>query len=86
VVQHQHERRGDPVSRQQRACKLSQGIGSANGWQIVDTGDYNGDGKSDILWETGAGTLGIWFMNGATPASTALLGTVPNWGVSSGNF
>ena len=29
------------------------------------TGDYNGDGKSDILWEDNSSNLAVWYMNGA---------------------
>jgi hypothetical protein len=29
-------------------------------WHIVDTGDFNGDGKSDILWRSDAGWLSNW--------------------------
>ena len=45
-------------------------------WTIVETGDFNGDGMSDILWIDGSGNVAIWFMNGATVASTAGLGSV----------
>jgi len=48
----------------------------SSGWTIVDTGDYNGDGMSDILWTDTSGDLAIWFMNGATISSTAGLGNV----------
>jgi hypothetical protein len=45
-------------------------------YQLVDvgTGDYNGDGKSDLLWRDAGGNTAIWFMNGATIASTAVIG------------
>ena len=33
-------------------------------WTIVGTGDFNGDGKSDILWRDTSGTVAIWLMNG----------------------
>jgi hypothetical protein len=44
------------------------------GWTVVGTGDFNGDGMSDILWRctdaSGAacttGTVVIWEMNGGT--------------------
>ena len=33
-------------------------------WRIAATGDFNGDGKPDILWQHDAGGLQIWFMDG----------------------
>ena len=33
-------------------------------WSIVQTGDYNGDTKSDILWVDTLGNVAAWFMNG----------------------
>jgi hypothetical protein len=27
-------------------------------------GDFNGDGRSDLLWQASDGTTAIWFMNG----------------------
>jgi hypothetical protein len=33
-------------------------------WHIVDTGDFNGDGKADILWRTDGGASAIWEMDG----------------------
>ena len=44
--------------------------------------DFNGDGKSDILWHNFAsGANQVWFMNGGTLTSAASLATVPdlNW-------
>jgi hypothetical protein len=33
-------------------------------WHIVDTGDFDGDGKADILWRTDSGATAIWEMDG----------------------
>jgi hypothetical protein len=33
-------------------------------WSIQLTGDYNGDGMSDILWQDTSGNVAIWEMNG----------------------
>jgi hypothetical protein len=46
-------------------------------WIVAATGDFNGYGKSDILWrDANTGTVAIWFMNGLQVSSTANLGAV----------
>jgi hypothetical protein len=35
-------------------------------WSVAGTGDFNGDGESDILWRDSSGNLAIWEMNGTT--------------------
>ena len=36
-------------------------------YAIVGTGDFNGDGKPDILWRnTTTGANAVWYMNGVT--------------------
>jgi TusA-related sulfurtransferase len=40
--------------------------GALAGWQIKGSGDFNGDGKSDILWQGSDGTPAIWLMDGTT--------------------
>ena len=45
----------------------SAGVGNiATSWSIVGTGDFNGDGMSDIVWRDALGNTAIWLMNGAT--------------------
>jgi probable HAF family extracellular repeat protein len=40
--------------------------------------DFNGDGKSDILWRQTGGATALWLMNAAQVASSGGLGTVPS--------
>jgi hypothetical protein len=51
-------------------------------WSIVGTGDFNGDGKADIVWRDTAGDAAIWLMNGATISSAGGIGTAPTtWSI-----
>ena len=47
-------------------------VGSFNpgpSWHIKARGDFNGDGKSDLLWQNDDGTPAIWLMNGTNAVS-----------------
>ncbi|RAI54071.1 FG-GAP-like repeat-containing protein [Roseicella frigidaeris] len=33
-------------------------------WAVAHTGDFNGDGKADLLWHQANGTASIWMMDG----------------------
>ena len=35
-------------------------------WTIEGVGDFNGDGKADILWRHSSGLVSIWLMNGTS--------------------
>jgi len=51
--------------------------------------DFNGDGKSDILWQNTSGQAGIWEMNGTNMIGAAQVGSNPgtSWQVkASGDF
>ena len=49
---------------------------AALAWSVVETGDFNGDSMSDILWLDTSGDLAVWFMNGPSVGSYAHLGNV----------
>jgi FG-GAP-like repeat len=49
------------------------------GWSAIGTGDFNADGKADILWQNADGTPAIWLMNGTSFTS---VGFLPNPGSS----
>jgi hypothetical protein len=45
------------------SIKLTVSLGApSSSWAIAATGDFNGDGMSDILWRDTAGNMVIWFM------------------------
>jgi hypothetical protein len=45
-------------------------------WIIIGSGDFNRDGKTDILWEQAGGSHLVWLMNGTRLASTVRLPVV----------
>ncbi|KJU83144.1 FG-GAP repeat-containing protein [Candidatus Magnetobacterium bavaricum] len=52
------------------------------GWQVKAVGDFNGDGRSDLLWQnTVTYAVFIWFVDGVTVKSTASPSVQPdiNW-------
>jgi hypothetical protein len=53
-------------------------------WSIQLTGDFNGDGYTDILWQDTSGNVVIWEMNGITilNANTSFVAQVPSqWSI-----
>src|SRR3989449_106838 len=52
-------------------------VDPVSGWQVQGIGDFDGDGRDDVLWRNLAtGENYIWLMNGSTIASGGLLRTV----------
>ena len=37
---------------------------SGNDWKIAGVGDFNGDGKPDLVWQHKDGWLALWYMDG----------------------
>jgi len=60
------------------------------GWKVVGVGDFNGDGKSDLVFQNqGTNQISVWFMNGATYLGGTRLSSLPATGwkvVGSGDF
>lgn len=45
---------------------LNAGQPTTLNWHVKGIGDFNADGRSDILWRENNGLVDIWLMNGAT--------------------
>ena len=46
-------------------------------YEIAGSGDFNADGKTDVIWRHGpTGELGVWLMNGTTVSSYVFISTV----------
>lgn len=57
----------------------------ATGWRSVGMGDFNGDGRQDVLFrDTATGRLQVWYMNATTVLGSANLphSTDINWQVT----
>jgi hypothetical protein len=55
-------------------------------WSVAQIGDFNGDGKSDLLWrQSGSGTLAEWLMDGSQITSSQSIAATPDntWQVQS---
>jgi hypothetical protein len=59
-------------------------------WRIVSTGDFNGDGKPDLLFQHTNGDLAVWYMDGISLTSPTLLdppSAGPAWrAIATGDF
>jgi hypothetical protein len=53
-------------------------------WSIAGTGDFNGNGTTDILWRNNStGDVQIWFMSGGRHSSSVDLGVIPiSWAIA----
>ena len=49
-------------------------------WHALGTGDFNGDGRADILWQNSSGQVVTWEMNGTSLiSSNSLANPGPTW-------
>ena len=53
-------------------------------WSVAQTGDFNGDGKADILWHDSTGDTAIWEMFAGTVTANLYVSNVPTaWSIQS---
>ncbi|MBL8538615.1 MAG: VCBS repeat-containing protein, partial [Hyphomonadaceae bacterium] len=70
--------------RMEGGLTLGQAIigGAPLSWSVANVGDYNGDGRDDIMLRNADGTLALWTMNGFTVLNQQIVGVVPtDWGL-----
>ena len=57
-------------------------LGGNLDWEVIGTGDFNGDSKADVIWhQVSTGTHIIWLMDGTTKLLDGYLGENLNWEV-----
>lgn len=66
-------------------ASLATGASESLQWRVVGTGDFDRDGKIDLLVRSDSGRLGIWFISSFTVISSSLLNLGnpidPSWSV-----
>ena len=85
---------GSQVTASQQVTLGGSAASPDSSWSVAGIGDFNGDGKSDVLWRNTNGSLIDWTMNGSqiTSSQTVTLGgsaATPNssWSVAAiGDF
>ena len=61
---------GSQVTASQQITLGGSAAAPDSSWSVAGIGDFNGDGKSDILWRNTNGSLIDWTMNGSQIASS----------------
>ena len=46
-------------------------------WHVKAAGDFNGDGKADVVWQNDNGQAAVWLMDGGVPIARAEVGANP---------
>jgi FG-GAP-like repeat len=55
-----------PFAQLYKASPFSLRVEQLPSWNVVSTDDFNGDNKTDILWQNNDGKISVWLMDGAS--------------------
>jgi hypothetical protein len=63
-------------------------VPGGSGWSIDQVGDFNSDGRADILWHNASGAISIWQSNGSGFDKNVLFNNGPtaDWSVAAHEF
>jgi phosphodiesterase/alkaline phosphatase D-like protein/predicted AlkP superfamily pyrophosphatase or phosphodiesterase len=82
------ELEANPTAITSRTPKIvSQFEVTPNAFAATTRNDFNGDGKSDILWRNTDGSVSTWTMNGSTPTPGSVGALAAGWTIAgTGDF
>ena len=64
---------GSQIESSQAIAYQGAPVSLGSSWALAEVGDFNGDGKADLLWCNSSGALAEWTMNGAVITSSSFV-------------
>ena len=82
MAQHLDRGHRDLADERTHADSRAATIFTSLNWTVTHVGDFNGDGKDDLVWRSGTGQTAVWLMNGLASSSSATIFTSVPWAVT----
>jgi hypothetical protein len=79
VAQQRQRRSRRVVDERHRYARSRDRLPGGTNYAVTNTGDLNGDGKTDLIFRNTAGSTAAWLMNGTAVTSSAILSSDPTW-------
>jgi hypothetical protein len=61
------------------AIQQSAVVGNAPGWQARLVNRFDATGRDSVIWQSTAGEVALWQLNGVTVTGATVFGTVTPW-------